>query len=180
MRTLKIDEIPEEGLDLEWEEDRASLLAYLKGLSRIDFDFGSPLHAEVKIRKTGPTLLLKGSVDAVLQLQCVRCLKEFSFPLSSTFDLLLQPAKVSSPEEEKELSEEDMESGFFEGGEIHLSEIACEQIFLEIPYQPLCREECRGLCQSCGKDLNLSECQCNREGFASGFSTLGKLKLDQK
>jgi uncharacterized protein len=180
MRTLKIDEIPEEGLDLEWEEDRVSLLAYLKGLSRIDFDFESPLHGEVKIRKTGRTILLKGSVNTVLRLQCVRCLKEFSFPLSSTFDVLLQPLKKTSLEEEKELSEDDMESGFFEGGEMHLSEIACEQVFLELPYQSLCREECKGLCQSCGKDLNLSECQCNREGFASGFSTLGKLKLDQK
>ena len=178
MRTLKIDEIPEEGLDLEWEEDRVSLLAYLKGLSRIDFDFASSLHAEVKIRKTGATLLLTGSVSTVLQLPCVRCLKEFSFPLSSTFDLLLQPVKESS-EEEKQLMEEDMESGFFEGGEIHLSEIACEQIFLEIPYQPVCNAECKGLCQNCGKDLNLSECQCNREEFASGFSALGKLKLDR-
>jgi uncharacterized protein len=179
MRTLKIDEIPEEGLDLEWKEDRVSLLAYLKELSRIDFDFESPLHAEVKVRKTGPTLLLTGSVDTILQLQCVRCLKEFSFPLSSTFDLLLQPVKESSLEEEKELAEEDMESGFFEGGVIHLSEIVCEQIFLEIPYQPLCNEGCKGLCQSCGKDLNLSECQCNREEVASGFSALGKLKLDR-
>jgi uncharacterized protein len=180
MRTLKIDEIPDEGLDLEWEEDRVSLLAYLKGLSRIDFDFESPLHADVKIRKTGRAILLKGSVDTVLRLQCVRCLKEFSFPLSSTFDLLLQPLKGTSLEEEKELSEDDMESGFFEDGEIRLSEIACEQIFLEIPYQPLCREDCRGLCQNCGKDLNLSECQCSRDEFGSGFSVLGKLKLDKK
>jgi uncharacterized protein len=179
LRTLRIDEIPEGGLDLEWEEDRASLLAYLKGLSRIDFDFETPLHMEVKIRKTGRTFFLTGSVHTTLRLQCVRCLNEFSSPLSSKLELMLHPLKEASLAEETELNEEDLGSNFFEGGEIHLSEIACEQVFLEIPYQPLCREGCKGLCQVCGKDLNLSDCQCDREGFASGFSALKKLKLDQ-
>ncbi len=71
-----------------------------------------------------------------------------------------------------------MESIFFEGGEIHLSEIACEQIFLEIPYQPLCREDCKGLCPQCGRDLNLSPCDCVREEWGSGFTALQKMKLD--
>jgi uncharacterized protein len=179
LRTLKIDEIPEEGLDLEWEEDPASLLAYLKGLSRIDFDFEKSLRTEVKIRKTGGAIFLTGGVHTTLRLQCVRCLKEFTHPLSSPFELMLHPLKEASFTEETELNKEDMESNFFEGGEIHLSEIACEQIFLEIPFQPLCREGCKGLCQVCGKDLNLSECQCSREGFGTGFSALGKLKLDR-
>jgi uncharacterized protein len=108
----------------------------------------------------------------------VRCLKEFSYPLSSTFELTLHPLKGASFEEETELEAGEMELSFFEGGEIHLSEIACEQIFLEIPYQPLCREECKGLCPVCGKDLNLSSCECVKEEFVSGFSVLKKLKLE--
>ncbi len=71
-----------------------------------------------------------------------------------------------------------MESNFFEGGEIHLSEVACEQIFLEIPYQPLCSENCKGLCPQCGQDRNLSPCGCNQEDWEAGFSVLRKLKLD--
>jgi uncharacterized protein len=176
LRTLRLEDIPEGGLDLEWEEDRTSLLAYLKGLSRIDFDFESPLSAEVKIRKTDHTLFLQGNVRAVLRLQCVRCLKDFSYPLASTFDLALHPSRETSLGEEKELSEDDLESNFFEGGEIHLSEIACEQIFLEIPYQPLCNEGCKGICQGCGKDLNLSDCQCASKAAASEPSAFERLK----
>jgi uncharacterized protein len=178
MFTLKLDEIPEEGLDLKWQEERASLLAYLEDLSRIDFDFESPLQSEVKIRKTGRSVLITGKVQTTLRLECARCLKEFSYPLSSIFELTLHPLKEAPSEEEIELGSEELESSFFKGEEIHLSEVACEQIFLEIPYQPICREDCKGLCPICGKDLNLSSCECVKEDFSSGFSALQKLKLD--
>ena len=178
MFTLKLDEIPEEGLDLKWQEERASLLAYLEDLSRIDFDFESPLQSEVKVRKTGRSVLITGKVQTTLRLECARCLKEFSYPLSSIFELTLHPLKEAPSEEEIELGSEELESSFFKGEEIHLSEVACEQIFLEIPYQPICREDCKGLCPICGKDLNLSSCECVKEDFSSGFSALQKLKLD--
>jgi uncharacterized protein len=178
MYTLKLDEIPEEGLDLKWQEERASLLAYLSGLSKIDFDFESPLQSEVKIKKAGRSVFITGKVQTTLRLQCVRCLKEFSYPLSSIFELTLHPLKEAPSEEEIELGGEEMESSFFKGEEIHLSEVACEQIFLEIPYQPICREDCKGLCPICGKELNLSPCECVKEEFSSGFSVLKKLKLD--
>ena len=178
MFTLKLDEIPEEGLDLKWKEERASLMAYLEGLSRIDFDFETPLQSEVKIQKVGRSVLITGKVQTTLRLQCVRCLKEFSSPFSTTFDLTLHPIKEAPSDEDIELGSEEMESSFFEGGEIHLSEIACEQIFLELPYQPLCQEGCKGLCSICGKDLNVSSCECVKEEFTTGFSTLKKLKLD--
>jgi uncharacterized protein len=178
MRTLNLADIPEEGLHLDWKEDRDSLMPYLETLSRIDFDFESPLRSEVRVWKVGQSILIKGSVQTVLQLRCVRCLKEFSHSLSSTFDLTLHPLKETSLGEETELNEEDMESSFFDGGEIHLSEIACEQVFLEIPCQPLCQEGCKGLCPLCGKDLNLGSCNCARPESGSSFSALQKLKLD--
>jgi len=178
MFTLKLDEIPEEGFGLKWQEERASLLAYLEGLSKIDFDFESPLQSEVKIKKAGRSVLITGKVQTTLRLQCIRCLKEFSYPLSSIFELTLHPLKEAPSEEEIELGSEEMESSFFKREEIHLSEVACEQIFLEIPYQPICREDCKGLCSLCGKDLNLSSCECVKEEFSSGFSVLQKLKLD--
>ncbi len=178
MLTLKLDEIPDEGLDLKWTEERDSLLSYFENFSQIDFDFETPLLSEVKISRAGQSVLMRGKVETNLRLQCVRCLKEFSYPLSSGFELTLHPLKSASLNEEMELETEDMESSFFEGGEIHLSEIACEQIFLEVPYQPVCREECKGLCPVCGKDLNLSSCGCVKEEFASSFSALKKLKFD--
>ncbi|NWG02373.1 MAG: DUF177 domain-containing protein [Syntrophaceae bacterium] len=178
MFTLKLEEIHDEGLNLAWQEERASLLAYLESFSKIDFDFESPLQSEVKVKKVGRSILITGKVETTLQLQCTRCLKKFFYPLSSRFELSLHPLKEAPSEEEVELGREDMESSFFEGGEIHLSEIACEQVLLDIPYQPICQEGCKGLCSVCGQDLNLSTCQCVKEKWTSGFSVLKKLKLD--
>ena len=77
MFTLKLDEIPEEGLELEWKEERTSLLAYLKDLSRIDFDFETPLQSVAKIKKASGLVFISGKVETILRLQCVRCLKNF-------------------------------------------------------------------------------------------------------
>jgi uncharacterized protein len=177
MLTLKLDEIPDEGLELKWKEEPTALSGYLESLSEIDFEFESPLQSEAKIRRVGESVLIKGGVQAVLQLQCVRCLKEFSYPLASAFELTLHPLKGTGFTEETELSANELESNFFEGGELHLSEIACEQIFLEIPIQPLCQEACNGLCSNCGKDLNLSTCDCMEKEIRTGFDVLKKLKL---
>ena len=177
MYTLKVDDILDEGLDLKWEESRDSIMAYVGHLSRIDFEFESRLRGEARAWKTGQSVVIQGSIQTVLRLQCVRCLKEFSSPISSAFDLTLLPTKEDSSEEEIELKEDDMESSFFEGGEIRLSELACEQVFLDMPTQPLCQEGCKGLCPVCGKDLNLDPCACQRDERESGFAALKKLKL---
>jgi uncharacterized protein len=175
--TLKVDDILDEGLDLKWEESRDSIMAYVTHLSRIDFEFESPLRGEARAWKAGQSVVIQGSIQTALRLQCVRCLKEFSSPISSAFDLTLLPTKEDSSEEEIELKEDDMESSFFEGGEIRLSELACEQVFLDMPTQPLCQEECKGLCPVCGKDLNLDPCLCQQDEQESGFAALKKLKL---
>ena len=177
MVVLEIDEITEEGLQLAWDEEVSSVMAYLASLSRIDFAFERPLHTEAKVLKIGQSFFLNGNVETTLRLTCGRCLNDFSFPISSSFDLTLSPLEKALTEEEVELKEKDLESNFFEGGQIHLSEIACEQVFLEIPYKPLCRGDCRGLCPVCGKDLNLSACHCVPENSESAFSALKHLKL---
>ncbi len=177
MLTLKLDDIPDEGLDLEWREDLPALSEYLETLSEIDFRFEAPLHSEAKIRKVGRSILIKGSVMATLRLQCVRCLKEYVYPITSPFEVILQPAREIDFPEEMDLSRDDLALDFFEGGELQLSEIACEQVFLEIPIQPLCQETCRGLCPHCGTDLNISTCGCHEETLDSRFSRLKEWKL---
>ncbi len=178
MFTVALDEITEEGLKVDWQEDQSSIASYLENFPRIDFSFEAPLVASARIWKAGQSIIVKGEVSAALRLRCVRCLDEFSYPIASTFEVTLLPSKEASFEEEAALGKDDMDSSFFDGGEIHLSEIACEQIFLEIPYQPLCREDCKGLCPVCGKDLNRTSCGCRKEDLETGFAALRKLKLD--
>ena len=177
MLTIRVDDIPDEGLELKWKEEPEALSGYLKELPEVSFEFEQPLQSEAKIRRMGQSVSIKGGMQTVLRMHCVRCLKELSYSLASGFDLVLHPLKDGTLAEEAELSKKELESNFFEGGEIHLSEIACEQVFLEIPMQPLCQEVCKGLCSTCGKDLNLSTCNCVKEEFETGFNALKKLKV---
>jgi uncharacterized protein len=77
---------------------------------------------------------------------------------------------------ELELSEEDL--GVIEvAGDVLASEpLVAEQVQLELPTRPLCREECRGLCPNCGGDRNERACECESEASDPRWSALAELK----
>jgi uncharacterized protein len=52
---------------------------------------------------------------------------------------------------------------FYQGDHVELGPMLREHIILAAPMQPLCREDCAGLCTRCGKDLNEGPCQCPAE-----------------
>jgi len=105
-------------------------------------------------------VLVKSRVEAQVKGTCARCLELFSLPVSSQFQLALKPKPDSRPPEEVELTREDLETDFYEGEEIDLSPFIQDQVLLTIPPKLVCREECRGLCQKCGKNLNRETCNC--------------------
>ena len=55
-----------------------------------------------------------------------------------------------------------------------------EQILLALPPAPLCREDCKGLCPTCGKDLNEGECGCDRTAHDPRWDALKALQLRKK
>ena len=60
---------------------------------------------------------------------------------------------------------------------INLADILKEQISLNIPIQPLCSNDCKGLCQVCGKNLNSEKCKCKKEKWNNPFSKLENINL---
>jgi uncharacterized protein len=63
---------------------------------------------------------------------------------------------------EAEADEEGADSFHYTGNTIDLKE-ALRQLFLaSLPFSPVCSEDCKGLCDSCGADLNRSECRCSK------------------
>jgi uncharacterized protein len=80
------------------------------------------------------------------------------------------------PEEEVELSEPDLTFGFYRDELIDVDALVREQIRLALPFRLLCREDCRGLCQKCGADLNRNPCSCSGEGPDARWATLLEYK----
>jgi uncharacterized protein len=76
--------------------------------------------------------------------------------------------------QEVELTADRIGLVFFRGDEIDFKDAVQEQVVLALPYKPLCRETCRGLCPRCGADLNTETCSCTSEPAASPFAVLKK------
>ena len=71
---------------------------------------------------------------------------------------------------------EEIEAGWYRGGELDLGALLYEVVALKLPVQPLCREDCAGLCPSCGVDRNQTPCGCAEVQPDSPFAALRALR----
>lgn len=149
---MKIDvrDIPSEGLSIALNENAGAL-----GLDDIQGSVGGTL----SLLRSGTSVSLDGSLRASLKFCCGRCLEEFSRVLDLDVNVVLEKAG-GAPAKETELKGEDLDVSFYSGQTINLDDLVREEIFLNLPMRPLCRDDCLGLCPRCGKDLNLRACDC--------------------
>lgn len=177
-----LSEIPAEGLRLTCAAQPDELQ-----LEPVDARVSGELGLSIEIAKTGRAVHVSGTLAGTFVRQCVRCLNEYDEPacIPFTADYLgeeppakPQPkrAKPRSEEEETDAPIEDEEEPYsLAGDRLELAEMLREQIILATPMQPLCREDCRGLCPTCGQDLNERRCDCHEERQESPFAVLKKL-----
>lgn len=155
---IKFSEI-EDGVVLSGEIDG---LQY-KNTDDADFTFISPVKYELHVKKYEDGIHLKGIVSSDLSLLCSRCLDDFKYPIRAVFDVDITQKSSLQDEDEVELKGEDLDVYFFENNEIDLNPLVYEEVLLNIPMKPLCREECQGLCDSCGKNRNYETCSCDKK-----------------
>jgi len=114
----------------------------------------SPMKLVMKNTGKGQALIsVNGTVE--VGLSCDRCLKDVTY----SFDLNFEH-EVVSPEHELE-SDEDSEESFMEGYHLKVDELISSEIMINWPMKILCREDCKGICRICGKDLNTGTCGCD-------------------
>jgi len=136
-----------------------------------------PVHAELTLRVSGQELFVEGNLAAKVAFTCCRCLAQFERDVEKQFSLSYQPdISKAVDEEEAELNYGELEVGFYHGDEFDLSAVISEQIVLEIPMKPVCRGDCRGLCDQCGTDLNEGDCRCQRRTLDPRFAVLQDFK----
>jgi uncharacterized protein len=113
--------------------------------------FSSPVKAVLQLTSTAGAILVQGSVQASVQLNCARCLEPFTLKLEAPFEEIYYHEGKG---EEEWIP--------FSGSVIDFEPEIVKTIYLEVPMKAVCREECRGLCPQCGKNLNTSECNCSQ------------------
>jgi len=104
---------------------------------------------------------LRGHLDAGLELQCARCLEPVSQQVAREFDLLYRPLGADAGRDELSVTVAEAEIGYYQGDGILLEDVLREQVLLALPLKVTCREDCKGLCPHCGKNLNEEQCSCS-------------------
>jgi len=177
--SVRIDDIPHDGFRLATQWDAVELekiQADTDGLFRI----ASPIELEFQFHLSGTQIIIEDSCRVSLELVCVRCLKEFIWPLEARFRYIFWPKSKELQVEEKELCAEELEVLYYKEGEpVDLRPLIAEQIHLHVPQYAHCQDSCKGLCAHCGTNLNENACSCTeifRSETSSPFSVLKKLK----
>ncbi len=176
--TVPLEQITWEGLDIPVSLDANWFASWLKEQPGLDFSLAQPITGNVRLERHDDSILVRGQLQGELLYTCSRCLDAFTGPLDATFDLLLRAGRPAIPDQDMELSAEELDEDYFLGDELDLNVLLREQILLALPLKPLCREECLGLCRQCGANLNREQCSCTAPAFHSSFAALEKLKND--
>jgi uncharacterized protein len=164
---IRLDDIPDTGLSLDITEDGGKLRELAEEGEEagwLDFSIPTPVDAHLEITKTDDGVFVSGAMRALLGLRCSRCLKDFEHALKARFSLYYSTLAAEFEKGgDKELKPADMEVTLLAGPELNTTELILAQLSMEVPVQPFCSAECKGLCHKCGADLNVVGCDCKTE-----------------
>lgn len=142
-------------------------------------DLGPDIRQRSALRTTGRAQLVKelhgkhdsiedirldGKFSTSLEFACARCLEPVVEEVSRSFDLLYRPQGSDAGKDEISVTATEAEIGYYQGEGLLLEDALREQVLLAVPLKAVCREDCKGLCPQCGKNLNAEQCSCE-QGF---------------
>jgi uncharacterized protein len=161
-----------------------------------------PVQAHFSLRKVDEVVVVQGNVDTQIQLVCSRCANPFQMKAHPHFSGLFckdpvmagvghlqekgkpggQNRGFARHAHDESLDDprneaKDLDITYLSGDHIDLQEILTEQLQLQIPFQPLCRKECKGMCSNCGADLNVGRCACAKVASSHPFAALRDMKF---
>ncbi len=103
---------------------------------------------------------LAGEVSASLELPCARCLQPVVTDVLRPFDLMYRPLGADAGQEELSINQGEADIGYYTGEGLQLEDVVREQVLLALPIKVVCTEACKGLCPTCGQNLNQGACGC--------------------
>ena len=120
---------------------------------------------DVHISRTPQGLLLTADFETRLEIECVRCLNAFEHTVHwDMTEMFSFHPKVDS--EELQLPED---------AQIDLAPLVRDYALTEVPINPVCKPDCKGLCPTCGQDLNKKDCGHRPDENNSPFASLKDL-----
>lgn len=160
----RIRTVPEEVLTFSYDADLTNTEMYGR------YPFQTPVHIEGELRNHLDILKLTASIHARYETECSRCLAPVNVPLNVTCEMVLT---------DDVQDEESDDIYLLEGDSVEIDDVVLPALLLEVQMVYLCRPDCKGLCPTCGKDLNEGPCGCTGKQIDSRLAVLQKL-LDKQ
>lgn len=189
---LPLRDIPAQGREFSFSDQ--GIWAEPATEFKLGYRASIPLEATVRVQLHGDGCLISGRIKGVTTTTCDRCLEETQVEVDIEFnefeDLPPQPqVGKPRPKDRKpdKVEEEALALGEAERllrwntghPELNVGALLWEQFLLALPVKPLCGTECRGLCPSCGKNLNAGECGCGKDEGDPRLAKLRGLKIER-
>jgi uncharacterized protein len=147
------------------EPVRGTVDGLVTELARVPDD--APVVADLLLESVIEGIVVSGRVGGTWRLRCARCLTEFDQP----FDVRVSELFVRSPDDDADAYP------LGPDGELDPDQMVRDAVGVEMPFSPLCRPDCKGLCEVCGGDRNLGECP-GHEDVDPRFAVLADLFPD--
>ncbi len=97
---------------------------------------------------------ISGSCELKCEIPCARCLKAVMYDFSLSIDEMVRECDLEDPEAAEEMP-------YMDGYQLDIDALLGNEIMINWPMKVLCKEDCKGICKVCGKDLNEGECGCD-------------------
>ncbi|CAN7364328.1 YceD family protein [Mycolicibacterium frederiksbergense] len=141
------------------------------GLDLIRIEQGAPLELDLRIESVSEGALVTGTVSGPITGECVRCLEPVSDEVSVDItELFAYPGSTT------EATTEDDEVGHVVDDRVHIEQSLVDAVGLVLPFSPMCREDCAGLCPDCGVALADAEPGHTHDKIDPRWAKLAALK----
>ena len=128
--------------------------------------------ADLDLYADGTHVFAAGAFRGHVTVACSRCVEPVKLPIDEKLRVTFmprheiagedddEPARDADADEGPEVADEDLDLFPYDGESVDLEPLFREQFVLAVPFAPLCREDCKGLCPQCGIDRNTGTCSC--------------------
>ena len=122
----------------------------------VSYPVSEPVKAQGTVRNTAGVLVMTGEITTCIHGICDRCASEFDRDISFPIDVVLVTEMANEENEDECVFP-------LEGDSADLDDIVRTVFVLNLDFKLLCKEDCKGLCHRCGKNLNDGPCNCQKE-----------------
>ena len=130
---------------------------------------------DVSIQKAGEEYFCQADMKALVRMECARCLTEFTEEVTGRTDFIVRSDAQLDSRRDGVYDDEDYV--FLHGTDLRadVTHIVNQTLVLATSMKPICSEDCKGLCPSCGANLNVAPCDCSRKRIDGRWAGLERL-----